>query len=154
VGAKKEQPKLSMYDDGFPWGGPNHLAFGFGNAIFQDVRVRRALSMVIDRELWIEANYNVAAFEAEGLPMNQRWNSHYCADDLAYWLDPQGKDLGEGAAYFQFNVEEAKKLMNAAGHTSALKMPGLVQGNGNNQITSQHPGGRVQPARLQRHGQA
>jgi peptide/nickel transport system substrate-binding protein len=138
VGAKKEQPKLSMYDDGFPWGGPNHLAFGFGNAIFQDVRVRRALSMVIDRELWIEANYNVAAFEAEGLPMNQRWNSHYCADDLAYWLDPQGKDLGEGAAYFQFNVEEAKKLMNAAGHTSALKMPGLVQGNGNNQITSLH----------------
>jgi ABC-type transport system substrate-binding protein len=138
VGAKKEQPKLNMYDDGYPWGGPNHLAFGFNDQLWQDARVRRALSMVIDRDLWIEANYNVAAFESEGLPMEKRWNTHYCADDAAFWLDPQGMDLSEGAQYFQFNVEEAKKLMQAAGHSSAVKMQGLMQGAGNNQITSLH----------------
>jgi len=146
VGAKKEQPKLNMYDDGYPWGGPNHVAFGFADALWQDARVRRALSMVIDRDLWIEANYNVAAFEAEGLPMDMRWNSHYCADDAAFWLDPKGKDLGEGAQYFQFNVAEAKKLMQAAGHNAAIKMQGLVQGAGNNQITSMH--GMIQASGL------
>lgn len=146
VGAKKEQPKLSMYDDGYPWGGPNHVAFGFNDALWQDARARRALAMVIDRDLWIEANYNVAAFEAEGLPMDMRWNSHYCADDAAFWLDPKGKDLGEGAQYFQFNVAEAKKLMQAAGHNAAVKMQGLVQGAGNNQITSMH--GMIQASGL------
>ena len=24
-------------------------------------------------------------FESAGLPMETRWNSHYCADDAAYW---------------------------------------------------------------------
>jgi ABC-type transport system substrate-binding protein len=146
VGAKKEQPKLNMYDDGYPWGGPNHLAFGFADPLWQDARARRALSMVIDRDLWIEANYNVAAFEAEGLPMDMRWNSHYCADDAAFWLDPKGKELGEGAQYFQYNVAEAKKLMQAAGHNAAIKMPGIVSGAGNNQITSLH--GMIQASGL------
>jgi ABC-type transport system substrate-binding protein len=137
--AKQETPALGLYDDGYPWGGPNHLSFGFaaGNP-FQDERVRRAMSMVIDRELWIGGNYNVDLFESAGLPMETRWNTHYSADDAAYWLDPQGSELGEGAAYFQFNVEEATKLMRAAGHDSALAMPGQMSGNGNNQIASLH----------------
>jgi peptide/nickel transport system substrate-binding protein len=148
VSAKREQSHLAMYDDGYPWGGPNHLAFGFGSpdSPFHDARVRRALSMVIDRDLWIDANYNVSAFEAEGLPMETRWNSHYCADDKYYWFDPKGNQLGEGAAYFQYNVEEAKKMMQAAGHNSALRMPGIVQGNGNNQINSLH--GMIQASGL------
>ena len=137
IAAKKEESKLGMYDDGYPWGGPNHLAFGFKDpSPFQDVRIRRAMSMTLDRDLWIDANYNVSKFEAQGLPMETRWNTHYSADDKTYWLDPKGKDLGEGAAYFQFNVPDATKLMQAAGFNGPMKLNGIMQGNGNNQITS------------------
>lgn len=139
LNAKQEIPGVGLYDGGYPWGGPNHLAFGFAPGTpFQDERVRRAVSMVIDRELWIIGNYNVDVFESAGLPMETRWNSHYSADDKTFWLDPQGTDLGEGAAFFQYDVEEATKLMRAAGHTSALAIPGQMQGTGNNQIASLH----------------
>jgi len=33
-----------------------------------------------------------------------------------WWLDPKVKDFGANAKYFQFNLEEAKKLLAAAGH--------------------------------------
>ena len=140
VGTKREKPGLAMYDDGYRWGGQDHLAFGFPDpsSPFQDARVRRAASMVIDRDLWIDANFNVSNFEKEGLAMDVRWNSHYFADDKRYWIDPKGNGLGEGAAYFQYNLAEATKLMRAAGFSQPLKTPAIVSGSGNAQITSLH----------------
>jgi ABC-type transport system substrate-binding protein len=140
VVSKREQPKLNLYNDGYPWGGPNHLNFGFAtsDSPFQDVRVRRALSMLLDRDLWIDSNYNVSNFEKQGLPMDVRWHSHFSADDAKYWLNPKGKGLGEGAAYFQYNPTEATKLMRAAGFNQPLKTPALVQGSGTEAITSLH----------------
>jgi ABC-type transport system substrate-binding protein len=142
VAVKREQPKLNMYNDGYPWSGPaaNHIAFGFSGpeSPWLDARVRRAASMVIDRDLWIDGNFNVTTFQDQGLPMETRWNTHYCADDPKYWIDPKGKDLGEGAAYFQYNLDEATKLMRAAGHNSALRANALIQGTGTDMITSLH----------------
>ena len=43
-------------------------------------------------------------------------------DGQPEWLDPRGKDLGEGAQYFQFNVAEAKKLLAAAGYSDRVKL--------------------------------
>lgn len=139
VDAKRAQPGLGMYDNGYPWGGPSHVAFGFKDpSPFMDVRIRRAASMVLDRQLWIDGNYNVPAFESEGLPMDTRWNTHFSADDETFWVDPQGSDLGEGAPYFQYNLEEATKLMRAAGYDEALKTRALMSGSGNNQVVSLH----------------
>jgi peptide/nickel transport system substrate-binding protein len=141
LSTKQEQPKVSMYADQFPWGGQNHLSFGWvpGNP-WGDVRVRRAVSMVIDRDAWIDAFYNVANFERAGLPMDARWNSHYFADDIKYWLDPKpaSSKLGEGAQYFKYNPDEATKLMRAAGFNQPLKSLAIIAGAGNTQVTALH----------------
>jgi peptide/nickel transport system substrate-binding protein len=88
----------------------------------QDERVRQAFSMSMDRKAWIDLFYNVSNFEQGGLPVTTRWNSALPLDFTGYWLDPQGKDFGPNAKYFQHNVEEAKKLMSAAGHSGGLAL--------------------------------
>jgi peptide/nickel transport system substrate-binding protein len=101
-----------------------YTSFGGGGstgAIFKDKRVRQAMSMLLDRDLIIDTVYNVSGWEKEGLPVPSRWNSHVPAGIDQYWVDPQGKDMGEGAKYFKFDPAEAKKLLRAAGHNGAIE---------------------------------
>jgi ABC-type transport system substrate-binding protein len=128
LAVKSEQPKIGLYPTEFPVTRRALIGFSYlPNSPFHDVRVRRAISMVIDRDPWIDAFYNVSGFEKAGLPVNARWDSHYMAGEPPFWIDPKGKGLGEGAANFQLNVAEARKLMQAAGYTSKLKVPGFFQ---------------------------
>jgi peptide/nickel transport system substrate-binding protein len=80
--------------------------------------------MAIDRDAWISASYNVAELESNGLSVATRWNSHLLANwyQPDYWIDPQGKDFGENAKYFQFNLPEAKKLLAAAGYPNGFNV--------------------------------
>jgi ABC-type transport system substrate-binding protein len=73
-----------------------------------------------DRKAWIDAFYNVPQLEQGGLPVDARWNSALPADHTDMWLDPQGKDFGPNAKYYQRNIDEAKKLLAAAGFASGL----------------------------------
>ena len=73
-----------------------------------------------DRDLCIDAFYNVDEFEAEGLPVETRWNTDCRATGTGWWLDPQGKDFGPNAKYFKHNVAEAKKLLAAAGFANGF----------------------------------
>jgi ABC-type transport system substrate-binding protein len=84
--------------------------------------VRQAFSMSMDRKAWIDAFYNVSNFEKDGLAVKTRWNSALPLDFEGYWLDPQGKDFGPNAKYYERNLEEAKKLMSAAGFGSGLSL--------------------------------
>ena len=124
---KGEQPKMGLYANTFPDARPAMVSFGLQEGSpFLDTRVRRAVSMLIDRETFIDVFYNVSAYEKEGLPVESRWHSHFAAGEPPYWIDPQGKDLGEGAQYFQLNQAEAKKLMQAAGFTAPIELPAHV----------------------------
>jgi ABC-type transport system substrate-binding protein len=87
----------------------------------KDVRVRRAASMLVNRQAWIETMYGTDQFKSAGLPVDIRWNSHI-PGYMAEWLDPKGKELGEGARYFQHDVAEAKKLLSAASYSQGLKL--------------------------------
>lgn len=87
----------------------------------RDVRVRRAASMLVNRQAWIETMYGTEQFKMAGLPIDIRWNSHI-PGYMPEWLDPKGKELGEGAKYFQFDVAEAKRLLSAAGYNQSLKL--------------------------------
>lgn len=81
----------------------------------KDVRLRQALSMVIDREAYIDAFYNVSGFEKVGLAVETGWNTHVPCSWPTIWLNPQKNELGENSKYLQYQPKEAADLLRAAG---------------------------------------
>jgi peptide/nickel transport system substrate-binding protein len=115
---KKDTPDIGLYQAGRQSTG-NRLIFGWKTPALRDERVRQAMSMAYDRDLWIDVFNEAPKFEAEGLPVERRWFSSYNSVAEAYdpWgFDPRDqKAFGPNAKYFQHNVAEAKKLLAAAG---------------------------------------
>jgi ABC-type transport system substrate-binding protein len=129
LSVKRGQPELLMYQtdaDGTETVGGMITVFGYKRgpqSPFFDERVRQAYSMSIDRELFIDTFYNVSTFESEGIPMTSIWNTVYHKSIAEGWLiDPRSRDFGPNARYFQYNIEEAKKLLAAAGHASGVEV--------------------------------
>jgi ABC-type transport system substrate-binding protein len=122
---KQDVPDLSLYraDVSADSGG---ISFGWrpvASNVFRDVRMRQALSLSMDRDLFIEVNYNVSKFEQAGLPIETRWNTALPAHFYeGWWLDPRGKEFGENARYFVRDIAEAKKLMSAAGYANGVEV--------------------------------
>lgn len=79
-------------------------------APFNDVRVRRAISMAIDRQAVIDGVY------LKGQP------TAAIAPGLTAWSLPIDQ-LGEGAKYYQHNPKEARRLLAEAGYPKGFKTP-------------------------------
>jgi peptide/nickel transport system substrate-binding protein len=75
------------------------------NSPFRDVRLRRALSMALDRKSVFDLTY------VEGM----RYNSAIPASMGKWWLDPAGSDIGPGGAFVTFDPKAARDLLKAAG---------------------------------------
>jgi peptide/nickel transport system substrate-binding protein len=121
---KKDQQNINIYANDFA-ANANILLFGLlpeGKSPFLDQRVRQAVSMAIDRDAWLDVVFNVSGFAGDGIPVESRWNSHLLANWDDYWLDPQGSEFGPNSKYFQFNLDEAKALLNAAGYPDGLSV--------------------------------
>ena len=117
---KADVPSLRMlFLDNYPVNIGINAFFSFRQgSVFRDERVRQAMSMLIDRDLFIEARDNVDAFAKAGLPAHQRWSTLLPPGEEAFWLDPQSADFGENAKYFKYDPAEARRLLQAAGHRS------------------------------------
>jgi peptide/nickel transport system substrate-binding protein len=122
---KKEEPRLQIYQGDLAiLGSPiMRLEFGWqGDSPFFDERVRQAVSMAMDRDLFFETFANVSKLAADGLPVESAWNSSMAPVPYAgWWMDPRDKEFGDTAKYYMHDLEEAKKLLSAAGHPAGLK---------------------------------
>ncbi len=86
---------------------PFGLALAQDRPPFNDVRVRRALSMAIDRQRMVDTVFEGHGLLTAGVP----W---------IYYQDakPTAKDLGP---WFQYRPAEAKKLLGEAGHPNGFE---------------------------------
>lgn len=84
-------------------------------AYVKDERIRQAISMAVDRDALTDLGYNTKKLAAAGLKVQKAWNNLIPSGWGRWWLDPQGKDIGENGKYFAYNPAEAKKLLEAAG---------------------------------------
>src|SRR5262249_34469309 len=74
---KSDAPAISMYQSPLS-ANSNAVYFGWrptAKNVFRDVRVRQAMSKAIDRDLFINVNYNVDNLKKAGIPVDARWNS-------------------------------------------------------------------------------
>ena len=121
---KREQSDLEIYQSRLTVPSAT-MFFGYrpGSA-FLDERMRQAFSLTQDRDLFSEVWFNVADFESNGLPVDTLWNTAVPADEFIGWyLNPQSSEFGDNAKYFELSIEEAKKLMAAAGHADGVEYP-------------------------------
>jgi ABC-type transport system substrate-binding protein len=137
VQTKKDTPALNMYAVTLASNSPGQMMrFGWlpidgKKSPFLDQRVRQALSLSFDREAAIDATANVSRFEAEGLPVTTYYHSA-----MGYvpgvWLDPTDKaTFGENAKFYDYNVEESKKLIAAAKSAYGSDFPKIPSGRVN-----------------------
>jgi ABC-type transport system substrate-binding protein len=116
----KDTPRAKLYlPNSYPTGLTPSVWFGYeGDSPFKDKRVRQAFSMLVDREAFDIAINSADAFRAAGLDASVAANACVVAGWGPYWLDPDSKEFGENAKYLKFNLEEAKKLLAAAGKSN------------------------------------
>ncbi len=121
---KKDEPRLQAYALDLQTQS-TVMTFGQlpdGNSPFKDERVRQAFSMAWDRDAFIDAMFNVTGLEDGGIEPEVRWNSALPADfgEANGWLDPLSSAFGDNAKYYKLNLDEAKKLMSAAGFANGM----------------------------------
>lgn len=119
---KRDVPNLQLYlNDITPPTSMMFHGYAEGNkSPFVDQRVRQAWALSQDRDLFIETFFSPSKFASEGVPLQKRWSSAVRGDEEGWWLDPQSKDFGENAKYYQRDIAEAKKLLSAAGYPNGL----------------------------------
>ena len=93
------------------WLAVRSLAMRTDRAPFNDVRVRRALSLAVDRKKWVAEHLDGEGTEDQGpVPSSMRqWK-------LA------ARQLGEGARYLEHDPALARKLLAEAGYPAGLKI--------------------------------
>ncbi|MHB8644672.1 MAG: ABC transporter substrate-binding protein [Thermomicrobiales bacterium] len=80
---------------------------------FNDVRVRQAVSLALDRDELITVLDEGKGYINNSIPAGLE----------SWWLDPRGADMGPSAKYFKRDVDAAKKLLADANFPVGQKIP-------------------------------
>jgi ABC-type transport system substrate-binding protein len=124
VKTKRDSMDLIMRTTLPPITGTERVFFGSNpDSLFKDERVRIAYMRTIDRDAFISAAANTDQFAKEGLPVQTFWEGAFGAGYYsAAYLDPKSKEYGPNAKNFVYDIAEAKKLLEAAGHKTPLEI--------------------------------
>jgi ABC-type transport system substrate-binding protein len=123
VTTKKDVPKtLLRQAEVFGTGISPVITFGYeGDSPFKDTRMRQALSMLIDRDAFIDVDRQPRRLPQGRAGAAGCLNAAVAPGWTGYWIDPnEEKDFGPNHKYLKLNVGEAKKLMAAAGFPNGL----------------------------------
>jgi ABC-type transport system substrate-binding protein len=82
---------------------------------FTDLRVRQAVSMTQDRDVFASIFLGVDDYADVGVSLTPKLNTPMSPGYGPFYLDPDGPDFGPGAANLRHNIPEAVKLLDAAG---------------------------------------
>jgi peptide/nickel transport system substrate-binding protein len=105
--AQQRNPRAQLLSIKQPGATPMYFALGEPASPFQDIRVRRALSMAVDRQTLGKVLYNGQFGTVVFVPGSMgKW---------ALTVDQLPADIQQ---YYKFNPTEAKKLLDAAGVTN------------------------------------
>jgi peptide/nickel transport system substrate-binding protein len=104
---KQKRPRLQTVE--YPNAVMNHISMRTDKAPFSDIRVRRAMSLAIDRQGYIDAVYEGAGAMNPPVPTA-----------LKEWSVPMAQ-LGEGARWYKHDPGQAKKLMAEAGYPNGFQ---------------------------------
>jgi peptide/nickel transport system substrate-binding protein len=105
--AKEKRPNLRLVH--FPSNVFYHVGMRTDMAPFNDIRVRKALSMALDRKAILDATYPAGGVKNPPVPAA-----------LTAWSIPYDQ-LGEGATYDHYNPAEARRLLKEAGHGNGFE---------------------------------
>jgi len=104
---KQKRPRLQTVE--YPNLVMQHISMRTDKAPFSDVRVRRAMSLAINRPAIIDAVYEGAGVLNPPVPAA-----------LKEWSVPMDQ-LGEGAQYYKFDLARARKLLAEAGYPNGFQ---------------------------------
>jgi len=103
---RKKRPNLRSLE--FPSNIMSHISMRTDRPPFTDARVRRAMSLAINRQRMIEATYEGAGVLNPPVPAA-----------LREWSIPIDQ-LGESGRYYAYDPAEARRLLAQAGHASGF----------------------------------
>jgi ABC-type transport system substrate-binding protein len=119
IQTKKDLPNLLLLQGEYSPTAPG-IFFGWQSP-FRDVRLRQAMSQLIDRETFAKTFSSSDDFEAQGVDLALVYDNFLGRGWGDYWLNPYGKDAGPDAAQnYKLDVANAKKLLSAAGFANGM----------------------------------
>ena len=84
------------------------------DAPWRDLRVRRAMSMAINRNAMLDENFGVKEMRRNGIDVSYTWDGFLPWGITGYSLEPK-QMKPDRLANFTFSLSEASKLLDAAG---------------------------------------
>ena len=122
---KADVPELEVYDAGLTNAGVAVIFGWLPDSPFKDQRVRQAAGLTFDRALFNEVAFATTDFEAEGIPIpffvDGALQAGVAPAYEGWVLGPEEADFGENAKFYTLDVEEAKKLLDAAGFPDGVE---------------------------------